>query len=735
MLHLSDSFLREARNRLSLPVCFFAGLLPIVVLSGCTPTDKSAPAAPPPQATAPAALSPQVTAPAAPAAKATQPRVRQLIAQVDAAYARGEAAYRKGKLSEAKTEFDRAVDLMLASGINIKTTPELEDEFNKILDQVNGLEMEALKQGNGFTPKEEETPAEAASDVTFAVDPNLMAKAQADLATTKSDLPLVVNNYVAAFINFFAYTQKGHNTLLHSFQRSGRYRTMIQRVMAEEGMPQDLIYLAVAESGFNPRAIGPKTRSGGRAGGMWQFMPSGNYGLTRNAYVDERFDPEKSTRAYARYMKFIYNQLGDWYLSMAAYDHGASNIQHEVQRTGYADFWELYKRHVLPVETANYVPEILAAIIIANHPTQYGFEDITLDPPVLTDTVTVNYSINLRLVSDLVGAPVDELQALNPSLLRSVTPPDDPFDLHLPAGTATLFNQRVAQIPEARRNAWRYHAVASGDTLQSVAQSFHISAADLAAANQLADSQSLAGVGGLAIPAAAPAAERASTTARLYTVHRGDTLVTIADRFGVSLAQLRSWNKISSGTKVAAGRRLRVAEPENAHASSSRHHKATSAASDESSASDTAKPSSRHRKGARSSDDKDKQAPSDSAKPSSRRHKASSAASDESSASDTAKPSSRHRKGARSSDDKDKQEPSDSAKPSSRRHKGSRAKSKEESSDSTASSSAKSSRSTTKEKSEKSASRAGKSSSESKSSGASGGKHHSSGSGKSSRRK
>ena len=158
---------------------------------------------------------------------------------------------------------------MLSCGIDIKSHPELENEFEKIVDQVNSLEMEALKQGNGFVPKEEITPAEAASDVTFAVDPNLVAKATAELATTKSDLPLMVNDYVAAFINFFAYTQKGHNTLLHSFQRAGLYKGMIQRVLAEEGVPQDLIYLAVAESGFNPRAVNRRSR----AGGMWQFMP------------------------------------------------------------------------------------------------------------------------------------------------------------------------------------------------------------------------------------------------------------------------------------------------------------------------------------------------------------------------------------------------------------------------------------------------------------------------------
>jgi peptidoglycan lytic transglycosylase D len=527
-------------------------------LAGC-PSQHGRTAPPPPQATAPplpVTPPPQAAAPAQPAPNAAeQQRVRALIAQVEAAYAAGNTDYSKGKLPDAKVQFDRAVDLMLSSGIDIKSNPQLEDEFEKIVDQVNALEMEALKQGNGFVPKEEITPSEAASDVTFAVDPNLVAKATADLATTKSDLPLVMNDYVAAFINFFANTQKGHNTLLHSFERAGLYKGMIQRILAEEGVPQDLIYLAVAESGFQPRAVNRRSR----AGGMWQFMPHGEYGLARSAYVDERFDPEKSTLAYARYMKFLYNQLGDWYLAMAAYDHGAGNIQREVAKTGYADFWELYKRHELPSETQNYVPEILAAIIIANHPQQYGFDDITLDPPVLTDTVTINYSIDLRLVSDLVGAPVDEIEALNPSLLRMVTPPDDPFDLHLPAGTATMFDQRVALIPEDRRSAWRYHPVAAGDTLASVAAAYRVPVAELARANQLGRDDSIAGLQALVVPVP-PSPERMTRT-RLYIVRRGDTLVTIADRFGVSLTQLRRWNGIPSGIHVATGRRLHVAEP------------------------------------------------------------------------------------------------------------------------------------------------------------------------------
>jgi membrane-bound lytic murein transglycosylase D len=232
------------------------------LLAGCDPTQ---PVDPPEQAARPQvvapALPPQVKQAPPTTAAVSQPstleqrRVQILIQQVESAYANGEADYRKGELVEAKAAFDRAVDLMLGSGIDIKSEPQLQDEFDRIVDAVSALEMEALKQGNGFVPKVEPTPADVASDVTFVVDPNIVAKARTELATTKSDLPLVVNDYVAAYINFFANSQRGHNTLLHSFQRAGRYRAMIQRVMAEEGVPQDLIYLAVAESGFQPQAV------------------------------------------------------------------------------------------------------------------------------------------------------------------------------------------------------------------------------------------------------------------------------------------------------------------------------------------------------------------------------------------------------------------------------------------------------------------------------------------------
>ena len=293
---------------------------------------------------------------------------------------------------------------------------------------------------------------------------------------------------------------------------------------------------------------------------MWQFMPfAGSYGLTRNGWVDERFDPEKSTRAYARYIKQLYQQFGDWYLAMAAYDWGAGNVQRAVQRTGYADFWELYRRNALPLETKNYVPIILAATLMAKNPTQYGLDTIVPDPPVSAETVTTSYSIDLRLVSDLVEAPVQEILGLNPSLLRLTTPADEPFDLHLPPGSKEMFEERVAEIPEDRRRSWRFHKLAPDETLDEIARSYHVSISDIAFVNQLGPGRDISGMEALVIPVPPAAAPSAARSAR-YRATKGDTLITIADRFGVTVDQLRRWNHMR-GTTVAAGNTLFVAEP------------------------------------------------------------------------------------------------------------------------------------------------------------------------------
>ncbi|HEY0760192.1 MAG TPA: transglycosylase SLT domain-containing protein [Acidisarcina sp.] len=495
------------------------------------------------------------------AAAAAQPSTRAgsknqaLIDTVEHAYQNGVADYHAGHLEAARNDFDYAVDLMLTSRIDLKSDPQLSDEFERIVDSINALELDALKQGNGFAPPTEPAPVDIANDITFPVDPALKAQAEVQLKTTQSDLPLVLNDYVAGYINFFS-NARGRPTIMASLKRAGRYKDVIQHVLQQEGVPQDLIYLAVAESGFQTQAL--NGRSG--AAGMWQFMPfASSYGLIRNGWVDERFDPEKSTRAYARYIKGLYNQFGDWYLAMAAYDWGPGYVQRAVQRTGYADFWELYRRNALPAETKNYVPIILAAIIMAKNPKQYGLDTMVTDPPVLFDTVTVSYSIDLRLVSDLTDAPVQVITGLNPSLLRMTTPTDEPFDLHLPAGTAKLFEQRVAEVPEDKRRYWRFHKVVAGETLEDVARSFHVRSSEVAFVNQLSENADLLGTDSLVIPVA-PVLAGSVAHASQYHAQRGDTLVKVADRFSITVDQLRRWNHLKGGA-ITPGRRLYVAEP------------------------------------------------------------------------------------------------------------------------------------------------------------------------------
>jgi membrane-bound lytic murein transglycosylase D len=510
---------------------------------------------------------------AAPSSQAISQRDQTLIDSVEKAYQAGLSNYHDGHATAARSNFDYAVDLILRSGIDIKSDPTISEEFDHIVDAINTLDIDALREDGAQQAQShpEDAPVDIANDVTLPADPKVRAQAEAELKTTQSDLPLVMNDYVASYINVFTNTTKGHNTIVNSLERAGRYKDMIMRVLKEEGVPQDLFYLAVAESGFRPQAV----NRGSGAGGMWQFMPYGPYGLERNGWYDERFDPEKATRAYARWIKAQYEQLGDWYLAMAAYNWGAGNVQRAVERTGYADFWELYRRNNLPEQTKNYVPIILAVTIMSKNPKQYGLADITPDPPLLTDTVTTDYSVDLRLVADVVNAPVQEIVGLNPSLLRMATPPDEPFDLHLPAGTKDLYQKRIAEIPEDKRRYWRFHVLSSSDTLEDVARQYHVSTSEIAFVNQLNSTSDLGGVDSLVIPVA-PAAVSSSARTSTYRAQHGDTLVTVADRFGITVDQLRRWNHIST-TSLTPGRRLYVAEPARVTAPLSRSRRGKAA--------------------------------------------------------------------------------------------------------------------------------------------------------------
>jgi len=466
--------------------------------------------------------------------------VGELIARVEKQYQAGLEAFHSGQTDAAKQNFDNAFNALLGSNLDMHSDDRLEAEFERIVEGVDHLDLGGLTF-DADTQKSEPAPIDETNGITPPADPKVKAKAQAEIKSTHSDLPLMMTDQVAGFISHFSTSGRG--TFERAFARSGRYHDMMVKILKEEGVPQDLIYLAQAESGFHPLAV---SRVGAR--GIWQFMGSRarGYGLHHSMWVDDRQDPEKSTRAAARHLRDLYAQFGDWYLAMAAYNSGPGTVQAAVRRTGYADFWELYRRNVLPKETRNYVPIILAVTIMTKNLSQYGFDDVSMDEPAAYDSVTIGYPVDLRLVAECVDATPAQLQELNPSLLRLTTPREGTFDLHLPAGTKGQYQTAIAAIPKDMRLWWRYHKVLPGDTLASLSRSYHVPAKSIATANHLDGTELEAGAK-VIIPVAVgkhPFSDNATYARRItrYKVRRGDTVETVAENFGVSAQMVRRWN-------------------------------------------------------------------------------------------------------------------------------------------------------------------------------------------------
>ncbi len=485
--------------------------------------------------------------------------VADLIARAEREYQAGLANHQAGKNDEAKQNFDNALNALLSSNLDVRSDERLEKEFERIVAGVNELYPGGTSADAGSSQdaqqKSEPAPIDTTNELTPAADAGIKAKAQAEIKNTHSDLPLMMTDQVAGYITYFS--GHGRGVFERAFARSGRYHDMIVSTFRQEGIPQDLIYLAQAESGFHPLAV---SRVGAR--GIWQFMASRGrgYGLYHNMWVDDRQDPEKSTHAAARHLKDLYNQFGDWYLAMAAYNSGPGTVQAAVKRTGYADFWELYRRNVLPKETRNYVPIILAVTIMAKNPSQYGLDDVVMEQPADYDTVTITYPVDLRLVAECVNSTPSELQDLNPSLLRLTTPRDGKFELHIPTGTKDQYETAINTIPRDMRLWWRYHTVHPGDTLASLARNYHTTAKSITEANHL-EGTDLEADAKLVIPVAPgkhPVSDTATYARRItrYKVHSGDTVESVAENFGVSPQMLRRWNGIHGdslhGRKVLA---------------------------------------------------------------------------------------------------------------------------------------------------------------------------------------
>jgi len=453
----------------------------------------------------------------APSMSPGKPRADALALRAEKRFEAGKKFYQSKEIVEARREFDAAVDALLdASDQNPEERPEYERRLDQMVDTISRLDAAGMGASAAVEEgKFEKAPLEDILTMTFPVDPRLKDRVREQVAATVSQLPLAVNDTVLSYINYFS--SRGHKTIVAATERSGRYRAMIQRALDEEGLPQELIHLAQAESGFMARAV-----SRAAAGGMWQFLKQrGNeYGLQQTPYTDDRMDPEKATRAAARHLHDLYNEFGDWYLALAAYNCGPVTVEKAVERTGYADFWELRSRGVLPAETTNYVPIILAMTIMEKNAAEYGLDHLQLDPPLEYDTVTLSAATSLALVSDITDTPQSELAALNPAVLRGTAP--QAYTLHVPKGAGNPLMATLELVPAERRTAWRMHKVEPGETLAAIGKKFGMTASGIAAANNLKSVEAMEG-DRLLIPMALRPEVPAKRPVARTAVHRAST--------------------------------------------------------------------------------------------------------------------------------------------------------------------------------------------------------------------
>ncbi len=537
--------------------------------------------------TPPAARS---TTPPPPPAAAPDP-IATLIAESQKHFVTGQHEIELGHLERGKQEFNLALEVLLRSPYGARSEPRIREQFDRLVDRISAYEITALAEGDGFSEK----PAEPASiDELLAQSlfdkpaptREVEAAVQSDLETTVHDIPIPLNARVLSYVELFQGRLKGY--IQDGLERGMKYLPMIQSVFRAEGLPLDLAYVPLIESAFKPNAL-----SRAKAKGVWQFMRSTarENGLRHDWYVDERSDPEKATVAAARYLKMLYGVFDDWHLALASYNGGYGRVQRAMKRSGIDDFWKLSQSsRYLPRETREYVPMILAAIIIARNPAQYGIE-VNPDPPIEHDVVRLSGPVDLRRVAEWTGASIDTIQYLNPELRRWTTPlRDEGYELKVPAGTAEHLQARLEDSAPAERAVLNWYIVKRGESLATIARKLRVSKSDLAEANYLSTRAHVRTGQRLMIPRAPaslmaarldrptpvvdsrraapteraasdpPDTDTASQSRIVYKVKRGDTLVSIARLFETSVDSLRVWNHLRS-SRIVAGDRLTIFRP------------------------------------------------------------------------------------------------------------------------------------------------------------------------------
>ena len=525
-------------------------------------------------------------------------RVNQIIARAEDHFRKGKLNLEDNKRNQAREEFDRAVDSILESGFDVRASQRLQTYYLELVERIYREEV-PLQQpiapvntqlvAQNTQTQEQKTPPPSQvgfRDQKFEPSPldelsklvltdrekevsgeDLVALGQAQ---KNVNFTFTLNPLIQQFINYYQGRNRG--TMENGLRRSGQYMKLARKIFAEEGVPVDVTWLGQVESAWKPKAV-----SWAAASGLWQFIPSTGrmYGLRQNAYIDERNSFEQATRASARHLKDLAKRYnGNWELAMAAYNTGAGNIDRAISRAGSANFWMIYP--YIAQETRNYVPNILAVILIAKNPEKYGFKGIKPDAPMSYDVVQVPTATGLQLVADATDTSVDYIRSINPELKRDITPRGDTYNVRIPAGRAKQFASLIQRIPPERRESARLISVAPGEDWQSIANRTGINASQLQAMNGNVDLKSttklLAPNGGVKLTkwVRATGASDAPATSGLDKVRarKGDTIARIAAARNLDANDVARLNGIPVDAELRAGQEVKI--PSSATAPSRR---------------------------------------------------------------------------------------------------------------------------------------------------------------------
>jgi membrane-bound lytic murein transglycosylase D len=475
-------------------------------------------------------------------------------------YGMGVIANRESSWEEAQYYFEKALKLLanLDVAMDSSLTPEAV-KYSTLLDNIVADYRVTLRSLGRLD--EDAAPSaiiERFGDLEAKLGRDSLHVYRTEGGKASYDLPVVMNDRVRRSIVYFQTV--ANDAFRRYLGRSRKYFPLFSRILKENGLPEDLVYLSLVESGYNPHAY-----SWARAMGLWQFIASTGklYGLQRNWWVDERKDPVKSTKAAAVFLKELYDTFGSWELAMAAYNGGPGRVQRSIKQQHTSDFWKLRLRR----QTMDYVPLIYAAIIIGKEPEKYGFSDIQYEPEIVWDEVNVDRCLDLRTVAKELGCSVDDLRALNPELLRSYTPPSarGEYALKIPRGMTKKFWAAYNNMPSPEAANFARHKVKRRESLSSIANKYGVSQYAILEANNLQKGARLKAGRELIIPvtnehrrSGLASSDDLTVVNGEYTVRRGDTPWDISRALGVTVDELRRVNYLKRGAKIYVGQKLKI---------------------------------------------------------------------------------------------------------------------------------------------------------------------------------